>query len=132
LRAIDIEETIRHHDHTTIWLACLCGKDGFELGHVVDRCSDLLQSQGRGGGFEWLEINVAIWRRGRIEQERGPVDARPNLLEQLQPLAGNGRLHNGETGGVAGRPRQTLNETAADRISNNHKYDGDSTRLFQH
>ena len=79
-----------------------------------------------------FQVNVGIWRRCGIEQEGGPVDARRNLLEQLQPLAGNRRLHNGETSGVAAWPRKALYEAAADRIGNDNKHDGNSPRLLQH
>ena len=80
---MDVQEAIRHHDQATIGHASLRGNDGFELGPVVNRCGDRLQSEGRSGGFEWLQVNVGIWRRCRIEQEGGPADARRNLLEQL-------------------------------------------------
>src|SRR5262249_49516929 len=73
-----------------------------------------------------------IWRRCRIEQEGGPVDARCNFLEQLRPLAGNRWLHKGEAGGVAARSCQAPDEAAADWIGDSHKNDGDSMRLLQH
>src|SRR5216684_388650 len=121
LCAMDIQETIRHHDQATIQPASLCGNDGFEVGLVVNRCGDRLECEGCSGGFEWVQVNVPVWRRCRIEQESGPVDAWRNLLEQLQPLAGDRRLHNGETGSVAAGPRQALDEAAADRIGNDYK-----------
>src|SRR5262245_46456570 len=57
---------------------------------------------------------------------------RRDLLEQLDPLADNRRLHNGETCSVAARMRQALDETAPDRIGNDHKNDGDGMRFLQH
>ena len=94
LRAMVDREGIRHHDKATIRLASLCGNDGFELGRVVNRCCDRLHSEGRSGGFEGVQVIFGIWRRCRVEQEGDPGDARRNLLEQLQPLAGQRALHN--------------------------------------
>ena len=59
------------------------------------------------------------------------VDARRNLLEQLQPLAGHSRLHRDETGDVTARPRKARDESAADRIGNESENDGDGARLLQ-
>jgi len=49
------------------------------------------------GSFEGVQPKLGICRRCRVEQEGDPVDARRNLLEQFQPLAGQRRLHNDET-----------------------------------
>ena len=87
-------------------------------------CGDHLQCEGHSSCFEWFQVNVCIRRRCRIEQHSGPVYARRNLLKQFHPLTGNRRLHNGETGGVATRPRQALDEAAADRIGNDTKMIG--------
>src|SRR5271165_4885830 len=118
---MDVEEAIRYQDEATIRSARLCGKDGFELGPVMNRCGDRLQPEGRSGTSEWVEVIVDIWRRRRIKQQGGPLEARRNLLEKLKPLAGHRRLHDGETGGIAARACQALNEAAANRISNDHK-----------
>jgi hypothetical protein len=56
---------------------------------------------------------------------------RRNLLKQFQPFAGHRRLGNDETGDVAARPRETRDETAADRIDNERENDGDGARLLQ-
>ena len=72
--------------------------------------------QGLSGGFEGIQIIFGKRRRCRVEQEGDPGDARRDLLEQPQPLAGEGRLHIDETGDVAARPREARDETAADWI----------------
>ena len=59
------------------------------------------------------------------------ADARRNLLEQLQPLAGYRRLEHGETGDVTARPREARDEAAADRIGNDRENDRDGARLLQ-
>jgi hypothetical protein len=59
--------------------------------------------------FIVLSVRVCIIfgkrRRCRVEQEGDPGDARRDLLEQPQPLAGQGRLHIDETGDVVARRR---------------------------
>ena len=114
-----------------IRLACLCGNNGVELGHVANRCGDRLHCEGGGGGFEGVQVIFGICRRCRVEQEGDPVDARRNLLEQLQPLARHRALESGETGDVAARPRKARDEAAADRIGNDRENDGDGARLLQ-
>jgi hypothetical protein len=71
-------------------------------------------------------------RRCRVEQEGDPGDARRDLLEQPQPLAGQGRLHIDETGDVAARPREARDEAAADWIGAGRENDGYAARLMQH
>ena len=90
----------------------------------MNRCCDRLHCEGRSGGFEGLQVIFGIWRRCRVEQEGDPGDARRNLFEQLQPLAGHRRLHIDETGDVAAWPRQARDEAAADRIGNDAKMMG--------
>jgi hypothetical protein len=48
LRPMFGHEGIRHHNQAAIRLVCLCGNDGVELGCVVNRCDDRLDSEGRG------------------------------------------------------------------------------------
>src|SRR6516164_6801085 len=127
-----IREGIRHHDQATIRPASLCGNDAFELGRVANRCSDRLHGEGRSGGFEGSQPIFEICRRCWVEQEGYPVDARRNLLEQLQPLASHRRLHSDETGDVSSRPRKARDEAAADRIGNERENDGDGACLLQH
>jgi hypothetical protein len=80
-------ERIRHCDQVTIRFACLRGKNGLELQRIVEGRRDRLHAEGRSGGFERAQVIFEVWRCGRVEQERDPVHARRNLLEQLQPLA---------------------------------------------
>ena len=115
---------------TTIRLACLCGKDGFELGHVVNRRNDRLHGEGRSSSLKGFR-KYEIWRRCRVEQESDPVDVRRNLLEQLQPLAGHRGLEKDETSDIAARPRKARDKATADRIGNGRENDGNSARLLQ-
>src|SRR5262249_47675834 len=80
---------------------------------------------------EWVEVDVGGGGRWRVEQEGHPRDARRNLLEQLQPLAGYRRLHNDETGDIAARPREARHEAAADRVGNVHKDNRDGAGLLE-
>jgi hypothetical protein len=70
------------------------------------------------------------WPGVRIEHGRGPVNARRNLLKQLQPFAPDRKLKGEEPGDVAARPREARDKARADRIGNVHEKDGDGARLF--
>ena len=82
----------------------------------MNRRYDRLYREGRSGGFEGVQVKFGKRRRCRVEQESDPGDARRDLLEQPQPLTGQGRLHIDETGDVATRPREARDEAAADWI----------------
>ena len=66
----------------------------------------------------------------RVEQEGNPGDARRNLFEQLQPLAGHRALESDETGGVTAWPGQAHDEAAKDGIGNERENDGNGARLL--
>src|SRR5262245_18693634 len=66
-RALDVPEAIRHHNQATVWPASLSGNDGFEFGPVVYVCGDRLHCEGGSGGFEGVQVDVAIWRRCRVD-----------------------------------------------------------------
>src|SRR5262245_12932245 len=63
--------------------------------------------------------------RLRMEQNEDASSPRADLLEQLQPLAPHRGFEIGESRGISAWPRQTLDEAAADRISNLHENDRD-------
>src|SRR5580693_1607914 len=70
LHPMSIREAIRHRDKPTIWLACLCGNNGFEFRPVTNRCCDRLHREGGSGGFEGVQPIFGICRRHRVEQHR--------------------------------------------------------------
>src|SRR5215472_13309232 len=118
---MDIHESIRHYDKRAIWLVSFGGKSLFEFRKVVNRKRFRLKSEGGSGILEWIQINLRIWGRRRIEYHRDLPNARRNLLQQLQPFGCNCRLHNHETSCVASRPRQGLDKAAGDWIGDNYK-----------
>lgn len=63
----------------------MCSKDGLELGLVVNRRGDRLQTKRTSGGFERAQIVLDIRCSGRVEEEGDPSDIRGNLLEKLKP-----------------------------------------------
>jgi hypothetical protein len=115
---------IRHHEKAAVRLARLCGTDGFELGHVAHGRHDRLHSEGRGGGFEGIQVNLNIRGSFRVIHGGDPRDTRCNLLEQLEPFADHARLEIDEASDVATWPRQTRDKAAADRIDNVRENDG--------
>jgi hypothetical protein len=62
---------------------------------------------------ERAKINFRVGCGCRIEQQGDTVDARRNLLEPLQPLAGYRALDISKTCSVAARPRQARNKPLA-------------------
>src|SRR5262249_28178532 len=129
---MDVQEGLWHHDKAATGLICLGGNDGFERGRVVNRRCDRLYCEGRSGGSEGVQVIFGKRSRYRVEQEGDPDDARRDLLEQPQPLPGQGRLHIDETGDVAARPGEARDEAAADWIGGGRENDGDAARLLQH
>src|SRR6516165_12317933 len=82
----------RAHLHTDQWRH---GLDGAELT--------------RPGGYGGLP------KHGRSRHTGG------NLFEQLQPFPAYAVLEQGEPGNIAARPRETVNEAAADRVDSLRK-----------
>ena len=97
---------------------------------LSNRRDDRLHGEGGSGGLEGVQIDFS-WRGSRIEQEGDPVDARRNLLEQLQPLSGHRLLHCDETGDVAAWARNARDEAAPDRIGDLNENNRDAARLLQ-
>ena len=60
-------EDIRYDDEATIWLTCLCRKEGIELGHVVNAADNRLHAVGRGGSSERVQIIFDKRRCWRVE-----------------------------------------------------------------
>src|SRR5262249_13697247 len=123
---MSFREGIRHHDQAAIRLACVYANDGCEFGGVTDGRRDRLHCERLCRGFEGLQPIFGIWRRCGVEQESDPGDARRNLLEQFQPLAGHPGLHNDETSDIAARVRKARDEAAAKRIGHKYENDGDA------
>ena len=58
-----------------------------------------------------------------IAKDRRPGYARRNLLEQLQPFRAQTVFELHKAGGVAARPRQTIDDAGADWIRSEHEHD---------
>src|SRR5215467_10180896 len=101
-------EGIRHCDKAAIRLTCLCGNDGLELRNIVERRRNRLRAERRSDGYGRAQVIFEVWRCGRVEQEADPLHARSNLLEQLQPLAGERSFEIDETGDVAAQRKRNL------------------------
>ena len=62
-------------------------------------------------------------RDGGIPKDRRSRHAGRDLLEQLQPFPAQAVFERHETGGVAARPRQAVDEAGADRIADDREHD---------
>jgi hypothetical protein len=63
---------------------------------------------------------------GGVPKDGCARHARCDLLEQFQPFSTDGVFELDKSGGVAARPRQTIDEAGADRVGDNHEHDRDS------
>jgi hypothetical protein len=69
--------------------------------------------------------------KGGISENGHSLYARCNLFEKLQPFRGDAVIVRQESGGVAARVCQALNEAGTDRIRDNREYDRNRTRRLQ-
>ncbi len=70
------------------------------------------------------------FRRVGVEHDGDPFDAWRDLREQLQQLASNFPFCVDEAGDIPARERKARNETSANRVGDDHKYDRDHPRLL--
>jgi hypothetical protein len=56
-------------------------------------------------------------------KDRRSRHARRDLFEQLQPFPAQAEFEHHETGGVAARPRQAIDEAGGDRIAGDREHD---------
>jgi hypothetical protein len=112
-------------DRRVVSKAC---DDALDICVIRRRSGDQFNPVRQGGELQWLLRKV----KGvsvRIQQIRSARDARNDVLEDLDPLAGQRRLEVGEARDVAARMRQAGNETAADRLGNGYEHDRDRAGL---
>jgi len=64
--------------------------------------------------------NRAIPAGLRHRRDRRSRHARRDLLEQFQPFSAQAVFENHEAGGVAARPRQTIDKAGSDWIGGDH------------
>ena len=76
------------------------------------------------GATAWMTPNWAVPDAyGGIPKDRHSRHAWRDLFEQLQPFPGHAVFTIHETGGVAARPRQALDEAGGDRIGGDREHD---------
>src|SRR6478672_4349780 len=81
-----------------------------------------LYSEQRPHGLHCRELTDAIGRGG-VSKDYRSRDAGPYLFEYFQQFRADSIFVLGKTGGVAARPRQTIDKAGTNRIRNLHKYD---------
>src|SRR5215813_3456285 len=59
----------------------------------------------------------------RVAQDAYRGHARSDILQQLEPFRAKAEIIAGESGDVAARPRETLDEATADRVEDLHEHD---------
>ena len=94
------------------------GRDrAFDLGRIaqVDRRLTSTPSR-RGRRLNYSKLTDP-GGYGRVPEDCHSLDARRDLLEQFQPFPAQAVFERHKAGRVAARPRQTIDETGADRIA---------------
>ena len=83
-----------------------------------------LTSNPADGAAVWIAPNwpVPLVKAG-IAKHGYPRHAGRDLSEQLQPFGADAVFEQHETGGVATRPRQAVDEAGADRIGDDREHD---------
>src|SRR6516164_9452829 len=109
------------------------GRDGaFDLAGVVayvDRA--YIHADRRRDGLDDGELADPGRYRG-ISKDRRPRHARRNLLEQFDPFRTQTVFEQHKAGGVAARPRQTIDEAGADWIAGNREHDRHRPGCLKH
>src|SRR5262245_11630493 len=72
--------------------------------------------------FTALHRPTALCSKG-LEQDAYRGHARSDILQQLEPFRAKAEIIAGESGDVAARPRETLDEATADRVEDLHEHD---------
>jgi hypothetical protein len=124
--AMKLRQRAAGHNHATIRRTREVRDSTLDLAGVayVDRA--YLHSDRRGHRLDRAEL--ASPSGGGITEDRSACHARCNLLEQFQPFPAQAIFELNETGCIAARSRQAINEPPADRVGDYHKHDGHGAR----
>src|SRR4051812_20542399 len=119
------------HDQAAIRYACKCRYVAFDVTGVAHVDRSYLDPKRRRHGLDGAELANPNGYGG-VPDDCYPLYSRHDLPEQLQPFPADAEFKRDEPGGVSTRPRQTINETGADRIDDDREHDWYGTgRLLQ-
>src|SRR5262245_6378601 len=118
----------RHRQQTSLRLARECINRTFDIGRIADLGEDRPNSE---RGCDLLEGTQKLLCKAilRIADERNPLGAWCELLEQFKPLPDDVVFDSSKSSDIAARLREAGYQPAADRISNVRKYDWDRPGL---
>src|SRR5262245_47308382 len=125
--AMNYRQRTPRDNQAAIWRArevCDCALDLVRVAHV-DWAH--LQSERRRHCLDGAELTEP-GRDGGVPKDGRPRYPRRDLLEQFQPFSTDAVFELDKSGGVAARPRQTINEAGTNWIGDNHKHDRYSAR----
>src|SRR5262249_10280903 len=118
----------RHPQQTSLRLTRECINRTFDIGRIADLGEDRPNSE---RGCDLLEGTQKLVGKAilRIADERNPLGAWCELLEQFKPLPNDVVFDRSKSSHIAAWLREAGYQTAADRISNVRKYDWDRPGL---
>jgi hypothetical protein len=128
--AVDHRPRPCRQDQATIWGACERRHSLVDLGdlaHVYWAHVETPQRCRRLDDIPLANSDACC----RVPNYGRSCDVRCDLFQQFQPLCAHSVFEEKETSRIASGSRQTINETGADRIRDNRKYDRHRTGCFQ-
>src|SRR6516164_4187994 len=127
---VSSDEAARHRDSDS-WVSRLCGTKVFESRQVRNCWRNYRHSERWSIRSERSQINIRIRSRCRVEWNGYPRHVWEEFLQQLDPLTRHRRFKVGETGGIAGGPRQTGDEALRNRVDDLSKDNRDGPCLLK-
>ena len=119
--AMSTRQRARRHDQPAIQRARE-GRDGALDSPASRTLTGLTSTPRRRHSLDNAEL-AGPGGYGGIPKDRRARHARRDLLEQLQPFPAHAVFEQEETGDIAARPRQAIDEAGADRIDDIREYD---------
>jgi hypothetical protein len=127
---MQLRQRAPHHDQAAIWPAREGGHGALDLAGVAHPDRADLNSERRRYGLDRAKL-AGSCGRSWVSHDCCSGHTRSNLFEQLQPLPAQAVFELHKSGGVTAWAREIVDEAAADRVGDDHEYDGHGVRHFQ-
>jgi hypothetical protein len=119
--AVNQRQRARRRDETAVWGARECRDGTLDLRRVAHVDRDDLHPERRRHGLDNCELTNP-GGDGGIPKDRYTRHVWRGLLEQFKPFPGQIVFEEDETGDIAARARQAINEAGSDRVGDIHEH----------